>query len=548
MKHIKYKFLVLVAMIFSIASCDLDLLDNPNAVSPNNADINLLINRLTVDYSFHFNGFSDSGMRLTRMLNQGAAIYDNAITPAGQNGNWSQAYANILVDAKTIIDLGDKSNLFVHAGIARTLRAAVLLNMVDHYGDIPFSETLDPSNFNPKTDDGATVYAAALKDLNDAIANFAANSLSNGNDIFFGGNKDRWTRVANTLKLKANLNLKLVDRAKAVSEINALIAGGKLITANADNFLFRFGTNLNNPDNRHPRYAGGYTPTGGGDYMSNAYMGEMYDRKGFEDPRIRYYFYRPVIRNSTNVNEIRCIGVNKPNHYSDSDYFCYPTQVGYWGRDHLSNEGIPPDNLLRTQWGLYPAGGLYDQGTGGNVSIGAGAGGAGIHPILTASFTHFMLAEAALTLGTTGDATKYLEDAIQLSMDQVRSFAMATTEASKINASEAARGFVWADEVAKYKTFVKDAFAAAPSNDAKMDIIAREYQYAAWGNGTEIYNLYRRTGFPSNLQPGLDPNVGPFVRSFYYPLNFIIANTNAKQKANAAVQVFWDKNPAGFIK
>jgi hypothetical protein len=547
MKRIKYKFLALV-VLFSFASCELDLLDNPNAVSPNNADINLLLNRLAVDYSGHFNGFSDSDMRLTRMLNQGAAIYDNAITPSGQNGNWTQAYANLLVDAKSIIELGDKSNLFVHAGIGRTIRAAVLLNMVDHYGDIPFSETGDPTNFNPKTDDGQSVYNAALKDLNDALANFAANSLSNGSDLFFGGNKDRWTRVANTLKLKANLNLKMVDRAKATSEINALIAGGKLITANADNFVFRFGTNLNNPDNRHPRYAGGYLPTGGGDYMSNSYMGEMHNRKGFEDPRIRYYFYRPVIKNSTNVNEIRCIGVSKPTHYSESDYFCYPTAVGYWGRDHLSNEGIPPDNLLRTQWGLYPAGGLYDQGTGGNVGIGLGAGGAGVHPILTASFTHFMLAEAALTLGTTGDAAKYLEDGIKLSMDYVRAYSMATTEAGKITASEAARGFVWNDEVTKYINFVKDAYTNASSNDAKMDIIAREYQYAAWGNGTEIYNLYRRTGFPSKLQPGLDANVGPFVRSFYYPLNFIIANTNAKQKSNAAVQVFWDKNPAGFIK
>ncbi len=547
MKHIKYKLLALV-VLFSVASCDLDLLDNPNSATPKNADINFLVNRISLDFSGHFNGFNDSGLRLTRMLNAGAAIYDNAITPAGQNGNWSNAYANLLVDAKTIIEIGDKSQLFVHAGIARTIRAAVLLNLADHYGDVPFSESLDPANFNPKVDDGASVYAAALKDLNDAIANFAANSAANANDLYYGGNKDRWTRLANNLKLKANLNLKGVNRATATSEINALVAGGKLLTANADNFTFRYGTNLSNPDNRHPRYAGGYTPTGGGDYMSNSYMGEMYDRKGFEDPRMRYYFYRPVVRNSADVNEIRCVTNPKPNHYSEKDYFCFPTNVGYWGRDHLSNEGIPPDGLRRTQWGLYPAGGLFDQGTGGNVSLGAGAGGAGIHPIMMAAYTHFMLAEASLTLGTTGDAAKYLEDGVQLSMDAVRAFAMGTTESGKITASEAARGFVWADEVKKYKDFVKDAFAKAANNDAKMDIIAREYQYASWGNGIEIYNLYRRTGFPSALQPALDPNPGPFVRSFYYPLSFIVANTNAKQKTNGAVQVFWDKNPAGFIK
>jgi hypothetical protein len=133
-------------------------------------------------------------------------------------------------------------------------------------------------------------------------------------------------------------------------------------------------------------------------------------------------------------------------------------------------------------------------------------------------------------------------------MDAVRTFAMATTESGKITASEAARGFVWATEVKKYKDFVVAAYAAAANNDAKMDIIAREYQYAAWGNGIEIYNLYRRTGFPANMQPPMDPSPGPFVRSFYYPLSFTIANINAKQKTNATAQVFWDKNPAGFIK
>jgi hypothetical protein len=29
-----------------------------------------------------------------------------------------------------------------------------------------------------------------------------------------------------------------------------------------------------------------------------------------------------------------------------------------------------------------------------------------------------------------------------------------------------------------------------------------------------------------------------------YPNNYIVTNTNAKQKANLATQVFWDKNPA----
>ena len=83
-----------------------------------------------------------------------------------------------------------------------------------------------------------------------------------------------------------------------------------------------------------------------------------------------------------------------------------------------------------------------------------------------------------------------------------------------------------------------------------MDIVAREYWLATWGNGLEAYNLYRRTGKPkgsinggSGLQLTVLPNSGPFIRSFLYPSTFVNLNTNATQKANWATKVFWDVNP-----
>ena len=79
----------------------------------------------------------------------------------------------------------------------------------------------------------------------------------------------------------------------------------------------------------------------------------------------------------------------------------------------MSNEGIPPDGLRRTAWGVYPAGGLYDNDAGKGVALGVGGGGAGIHPIMMQSFVDFMLAESALTMGTTGDAKALLKSGIE---------------------------------------------------------------------------------------------------------------------------------------
>lgn len=545
----KFKIMCLALAIILISSCELDLLDNPNAVNTSNADINFILNRIELDYATHFNDFSDPGMRLTRMLNQGAAIYDNAVTPDGSNNRWNRSYATILTDVATLLPLVEKGELFVHAGIARTIRASVLMNLVDAFGDVPYSEAIDAANFNPKVDGGASVYAAALADLDKAIENFTAKSKANpANDLIYSSNTDNWIRAANSLKLKYHLNRRLIDKAGATTAINALVATDKLIATPAQNFVFKFGANLSNPDTRHPRYAGQYSPTGGGDYQSNSYMGQLYNSKGFPDPRIRYYFYRQVVKNTTDVNKLRCVTNQKPAHYSDNDVYCLPTSVGYWGRDHLSNEGIPPDNLDRTAWGLYPAGGLYDDDAGKGVSLGAGAGGAGIHPVMMRSFVDFMLAESALMLQTTGVPRALLKSAVEKSMADVRSLALGSTEASKINTFETSKSIVWTAEVTKYVDKVLADYDAAATDDDKLNIIATEYWVALHGNGIESYNLYRRTGKPANQQPGLDPNPGAFVRSYYYPTAFVTRNANAKQKANATTQVFWDNNPADFVK
>ena len=547
----KIKMLFLILAVTVVSSCELDLLDNPNAVTVSNADINYLLNSVTTGYAGNFNGFSDPGMRLTRMLNQGSVIYDNAVSPGSSDGRWSSSYAGVLADVSATISIAEKGELFVHAGISRVVRAMVLMNLVDYFGDVPFKEAVDPSNFNPNVDKAADVYAAALADLNKAIENFNAKSKSGATgDLFYGGNTDSWIRVANTMKLKYYLNRRLVDAAGSTSAINALVTENKLISTAGQNFSFKFGTNLTNPDTRHPRYAGQYSPTGGGDYQSNSYMAQLFDGgRGFQDPRIRYYFYRQTTTNTKDINELRCITLVKPNHYGTKDVFCVASpNAGYWGRDHLNNEGIPPDGLKRTAWGIYPAGGLYDNDGNRGVSLGAGAGGAGIHPIMMRSFVDFMLAESALTLKTTGDARALLKSALEKSFADVRSLALGTSEASKITGFEADKGIKWAEDVTKYVDYVLAQYDAAPSADAKLNVVATEYWVALHGNGIESYNLYRRTGKPSGQQPALDPNPGSFARSLYYPLSYVTRNKNAKQKTNAAVQVFWDNNPANFIK
>jgi hypothetical protein len=92
-----------------------------------------------------------------------------------------------------------------------------------------------------------------------------------------------------------------------------------------------------------------------------------------------------------------------------------------------------------------------------------------------------------------------------------------------------------------------DALFDAATGDDKFNLLAKEFFVSQFGNGIDAYNFYRRTGFPSDLQPNLEPNPGAFIRSFLLPAVYANNNSNATQKPSVTIKVFWDTNPdSGF--
>ena len=62
------------------------------------------------------------------------------------------------------------------------------------------------------------------------------------------------------------------------------------------------------------------------------------------------------------------------------------------------------------------------------------------------------------------------------------------------------------------------------------------------GAGIDAYNLYRRTGYPKNLQPTIELNPGQFPLSMFYPSSHAGRNSNVNQKTDLAQRVFWNSN------
>lgn len=603
-----YKKIALTLCVIIASSCTLDLREDPNAVQPDQVLPSLMLNSIQRNLAGLFSGASGTGMAMTRLLNSGSSIYQTTITPEGFNGVWTNAYAGILQDADQLLKIADELGYARHAGITRVIQAYTILLLVDAFGDVPFSEAFQGSgNFNPAVDSQSDLYARAISLLDQAKLDLSTATTTSSppgylnpvapviNDQYYSNNYTKWIKLANTLKLKIYLNLRLTDQATAQTQIAALVADasptGGLITLANENFIFRYGTVTADPDARHPRFIGQY-PAGGGDYMSNWLMWHMFH--GYDatqngapgDPRMRFYFYRQRIANSTSSNEIRCLTESLPSHYPSSTgtaiidnaiagrpplgvalthptndasdiawtrTFCYPTDRGYWGRDHIDPQGIPPDNNLRTAWGAYPVGGRFDNNAGANVGATAGMRGAGFQPIMMRSYVQFMLAEAALYMTIGGTAAGYYNAGLTQSFADVRDWAVngtygsssvgaAPNEAATINAFYPAATYT--ADVNAYIALANAAFAdrLGVSQNEAMNYVAREYWIALFGNGVEAYNLYRRTGMPTGMQPVINPQPGAFPRSYWYPANFANLNNSVEQKANLTTRVFWDNN------
>lgn len=553
-------FLLFLVFITSCEALDLEVEDSPNALRPDQFDINLLLNNVQLGTVGFFQGLTDEGMEVTRMTHMFGPLYQNAYFPETFSGNWSTAYATVLADIRALVPEAEELGAWRHTAVARILESYVIVGLVDFFGDVPYSEALQgANNLNPAADSGEEVYNQALGLLNQALAELDRSTTLSSTDLMFGGNTlantAKWKKLANSLKLRIFVQKRLVDGNASDSVVAIINSPAGLIESSADDFVFTYGTNLENPASRNPFFGGNYD-NGAGDYMSNSYMARfLTSPSGFNDPRLRYYFYRQETNtNSATITQYPCIAFPRPTHYAPTDIFCRIGQ-GYWGRDHGDDSGIPPDNLLRTIWGVYPVGGQFDANNDTRGRQTSGAGGAGIAPILPSFFVDFLRAEAAITLGTGEDARALLDKGIRASISKCITLARTAdptytalrfdTDSDGVpDESPQQRFEPDADDIDEYVNVILDSYDAAANNAERLGVVIEEYYKAAFGNGFEAYNMYRRTGFPADLQPTYAVNPGAFIRSFFYPANYVNVNNTASQKPDVDQEVFWDDRSA----
>lgn len=175
---IKTLFLSIVLIMGSCDSTNLELTENPNALSPTQASPDFFLNAIQEDFARIVESFGGTGAEITRIDQMPGRSYQNAYSAASFDNEWENSYQDMMMDIKLMNGLSEDTGRPHHVGMGQVLEAYTLMTLVDFFGDVPYSEALLGSeNLNPKLDPGATVYAAAIALLDAAIVNFGEDAV-----------------------------------------------------------------------------------------------------------------------------------------------------------------------------------------------------------------------------------------------------------------------------------------------------------------------------------------------------------------------------------
>ncbi|QRR03764.1 SusD/RagB family nutrient-binding outer membrane lipoprotein [Dyadobacter sandarakinus] len=153
--------------------------------------------------------------------------------------------ARRLINEDAFLGQGTKDVQLAQIEIVEVMTWAALVNT---FGDIPYSESMNPENPLPKYDDAKTVYDAILARLDAALPKLEANGTPfEGGDLLYKGNIAEWKKFGNSLKLKLAMIIADSDPAKAKTMVAE--AAPKVFTSNADKAAFPY---ISTPPNYNP--------------------------------------------------------------------------------------------------------------------------------------------------------------------------------------------------------------------------------------------------------------------------------------------------------
>lgn len=206
---------------------------------------------------------------------------------------WNTLYRDVLQDLKGAHELatteasGDpvaQQNLPAKLAQINFIQVYAYSVLVDTFGNVPYTESLDPNNPSPKYDDAATIYTDLLTRLDDAISKINTGSgFAADQDPIYQGDMSKWLKAAISLKLRLAMRLADSDPALSKQKAEEAAAAGPILV-NSDNFGIKY---LSAAPNTNPLWVS-LVQSGRNDFIAaNTLVDAM---NPLNDPRLGSYY------------------------------------------------------------------------------------------------------------------------------------------------------------------------------------------------------------------------------------------------------------------
>lgn len=294
MKKILYTTSVFLVLLTACTNEDPNFNDNkdrsydvPAETLLANAQRELADQSATPDVNLNPFRFYTQYLALTQYPDE--SNYD-VITRTIADNLWDNLYRDVLGNlesAKEVIEANgdlDETTKKNEIAIIEIIEVYTYQLIVDTFGDVPYSEALNPLNVLPKYDDDAAIYPLLITRLNAALADLdeGAGTFTTG-DVLLGGDIAAWKLFGNSLKVKLGINLADVNSALAQSTIESAVTAGVIVTNNQNtSFNYSASGAINNPVYSQ------LVASGRNDYVASETIVNTLNT--LEDPRRAVYF------------------------------------------------------------------------------------------------------------------------------------------------------------------------------------------------------------------------------------------------------------------
>ena len=220
-----------VTILLGATSCEkyLDINQDPNSPSEENVTPELILPAAEMNLAASYgNFFRIIGGYYSQHYahNFGTSNYVDysrfLMSATRSSGTYSQLNSRVLKNLETIREKTTETEDWGTYLAATTLRAFVYQSLVDAYGEVPYTEALDIGNTSPIFDDGSTIYAGILAELNDALSKATESSTVVPSFLFSSIDASEWIPFANALKLRILMRMSNVQDVKA--DLDQLVA------------------------------------------------------------------------------------------------------------------------------------------------------------------------------------------------------------------------------------------------------------------------------------------------------------------------------------